>query len=104
MTTVDDCELMGPVDRAWFEMDTPENPMVIGAVFELQGPVDAAAFQKSVVERLLRYPRFRQRVDDGHGLPRWKPEPQLDFRYHISVRRLPANGFEHSLRRAIAAR
>jgi WS/DGAT/MGAT family acyltransferase len=64
--------------------------------------VDAAAFQKSVVERLLRYPRFHQRVDEAHGLPRWKREPQLDFRYHISVRRLPAGSFDRSLHRAVA--
>jgi diacylglycerol O-acyltransferase / wax synthase len=96
-------ELMAPVDRAWLEMDDPRNPMVIGALFQLEGPVDAAAFQKSVVERLLRYPRFRQRVDGNHRTPHWVDEPELDFRYHVQVHRLPAANFERALRKAVSA-
>lgn len=96
-------ELMAPVDRAWLEMDDPRNPMVIGALFQLEGPVDAAVFQKAVVERLLRYPRFRQRVDVKHRTPHWVDEPDLDFHYHVQVHRLPVDNFDRALRKAVSA-
>jgi diacylglycerol O-acyltransferase / wax synthase len=103
MADLNGIELMGPIDRAWLEMDDPRNPMVIGALFQLEGPVDAAAFQKSVVERLLRYPRFRQRVDGNHRMPHWVPEPDLDFHYHVQVHRLHSANFERELRKAVSA-
>jgi diacylglycerol O-acyltransferase len=93
---------MNAVDRAWLEMDQPGTPMVIGVVIQLDGPVDAAAFQKTLVERLLMQPRFRQRVELLHGATRWVAEGNMDFTYHIQVRRLPENGFERHLRRAVS--
>src|ERR1700757_5157075 len=68
-------EPVSAVDRAWLEMDDPCNPMVISAIFQLEGPVDAAALQKIMVERLLRYPRFSQRTDRVPGAPPWGGEP-----------------------------
>jgi WS/DGAT/MGAT family acyltransferase len=94
--------VMNAVDRAWLEMDEPGNPMVIGALLELDGPVDAAAFQQALVERLLRYPRFRQVADRSNGIPCWVSDHDLDFRYHVRVRRLPAAGFERHLRKAVS--
>ncbi|HZR35247.1 MAG TPA: wax ester/triacylglycerol synthase family O-acyltransferase [Nevskia sp.] len=101
-------EPLGAVDRAWLEMDTPCNPMVISAIFQLEGPVDAAHLQKVMVERLLRYPRFRQRIDHSQGQPRWVDEKDLDYRYHVHVRRLPrpqggGGAGERELRKAISA-
>jgi WS/DGAT/MGAT family acyltransferase len=95
--------MMNPVDRAWLEMDEPGNPMVISALFQLDGPVDAALFQKTLVERLLRYSRFRQRIDGTNGQPCWKTDADLDFSYHVQVRRLPEGHFERHLARAISA-
>ena len=94
---------MNAIDRAWLEMDEPGNPMVISAIFQLEGPVDAAKLQQELVERLLRYPRFRQKVRDGRGAPCWVEDEHLDFRYHVAVRRLPAAGFARELRKAISA-
>ena len=96
-------EPISAVDRAWLEMDEPCNPMVISAIFQLEGPVDAAALQKIMVERLLRYPRFRQRVDYSQGAPLWVYEKDLDYRYHVHVRRLPQSAGERELRKAISA-
>jgi len=94
--------VMNTVDRAWLEMDQPGNPMVIGALLELDGPVDAAGFQQALVERLLRYPRFRQVADRSGGVPCWAGGHELDFRYHVRVRRLPAAGFERQLFKAVS--
>ena len=96
-------EPISAVDRAWLEMDDPCNPMVISAIFQLEGPVDAANLQKVMVERLLRYPRFSQRVDHSQGPARWVDEQHLDYRYHVHVRRLPEGSGERELRKAISA-
>jgi diacylglycerol O-acyltransferase len=96
-------EPISAVDRAWLEMDDPCNPMVISAIFQLEGPVDAAALQKTMVERLLRYQRFSQRVDYSQGAARWVPEKSLDYRYHVHVRRLGPGAGERELRKAISA-
>ena len=96
-------EPMSAVDRAWLDMDDPCNPMVISAIFQLEGPVDAANLQKVMVERLLRYPRFHQRVDRSQGTPRWVTDKNLDFRHHVHVRRLPHGANQRELRKAISA-
>ena len=103
MTEYSMSEPMSAVDRAWLDMDDPCNPMVISAIFQLEGPVDAANLQKVMVERLLRYPRFRQRVDRSQGAPRWVTEKNLDFHHHVHVRRLPHGANERELRKAISA-
>src|ERR1700757_3215920 len=96
-------EPISAVDRAWLEMDDPCNPMVISAVFQLEGPVDAARLQKTMVERLLRYPRFRQRVERVPGAPLWVDELSLDFSYHVVVKRMAPGAGERELRKAISA-
>jgi WS/DGAT/MGAT family acyltransferase len=96
-------EPMSAVDRAWLDMDDPCNPMVISAIFQLEGPVDAANLQKVMVERLLRFPRFSQRVDRSQGAPRWVADRNLDYRNHVHVRRLPAGAKDRDLRKAISA-
>lgn len=103
MTHADIKTLMSPVDRAWLQMDEPGNPMVLSALFQLDGPVDAAEFQKALVERLLLYPRFRQRVTGAGSTSCWQDAPDLDFGYHVQVRRLPERDFERQLHKAVSA-
>jgi WS/DGAT/MGAT family acyltransferase len=94
--------LMSAVDRAWLEMDQPGNPMVIGALFQLEGPVDAAALQRELVERLLRYPRFCQAAVLVGGQQCWCDGAELDYRYHVQVRRLSERDFERRLRKSVS--
>jgi len=103
MTVLQHAERMSAVDRAWLEMDDPHNPMIVSAIFQLEGPVDAARLQKVMVERLLRYPRFRQCVDRTFRIPRWIEEADLDYRYHVHVRRLPRGASVAELRKAISS-
>jgi len=103
MTEQQISEPMSAVDRAWLDMDDPCNPMVISAIFQLEGPVDAANLQKVMVERLLRFPRFRQRVDRSQGAPRWVTDRNLDYSHHVHVRRLPHGAKDRELRKAISA-
>lgn len=82
-------ERMTPVDRAWLEMDEPRNPMVVSAVIELEGVASVTAFGRTMVERLIRYPRFLERPDDARQPPRWTPDKDFNLGYHLHVRRLP---------------
>ncbi|WP_420427257.1 WS/DGAT domain-containing protein [Algiphilus sp.] len=75
------------VDRAWLEMDTPHQPMVISAVLEFAAGVEPDALLHRFVDTLMRYPRFRQRADDHHSPARWVNAGALDWAYHVHVQR-----------------
>ncbi|SER15467.1 acyltransferase, WS/DGAT/MGAT [Solimonas aquatica] len=95
--------LMSSVDRAWLEMDEPHNPMVVAAIFQLDGG-DAATLGKTIVQRLLRYPRFRQRADDRRKPPLWIESEAPDLDYHLHLRRLGGDeDADTQLRQAIAS-
>jgi WS/DGAT/MGAT family acyltransferase len=95
-------ELMSSVDYAWLEMDEPRNPMVVAGLIEFDGKVDIGLLKTTIVERLLRYPRFRQRADDTHSPPLWIRDDELDLDYHVHVVRLRKDTTEKQLRDAVA--
>ncbi len=94
-------EPMDPVDRAWLEMDTPHNPMVVSAILEFEDVADPAALAQALVERTLREPRFRQRVVDDDGY-HWVEDDAPHLGYHVHTRRLEGPS-DMELRAAIAA-
>ena len=47
-------EPMSPVDRAWLEMDTPLNPMVVASILEFDHVADPEALRRALVEKTLR--------------------------------------------------
>ena len=55
-------EPMSSVDRAWLMMDDPTNPMVINGFWIFEKPLQYEHVLAVLEERLLIYPRFRQRV------------------------------------------
>ena len=78
-------EVMSAVDRAWLEMDSPGNPMVVNALIDFAPPLDPEALRAELLVRLLRYPRFRQRADDAHAPPRWVEDGELLADYHAHI-------------------
>ena len=84
-------ERLATVDAAWLNMDAPHNRMVITAVIELGDVVDPERFSKLIEQRLVvRYPRFRQRIDTGSlGEHRWVEDEQFDLRAHVHRIGLP---------------
>lgn len=103
MTTAATAEPMSSVDRAWLEMDGPRNPMVVSAIIELEAVASVASFARAMVERLLRYPRFRDRPEVKAGLPRWVPDQDFLGAYHLHILRQPARDGEAALHSAIEA-
>lgn len=95
-------EPMSAVDRAWLEMDDPHNPMVVSAVMELSEVDDVEALARHVVDRLLGYRRFRQRVDDSRSPPVWRDDDELLMPYHVRIFHLAEDSPEHDLRHAVA--
>lgn len=81
------------VDAAWLHMEEPTSMAMITGVIMFDEPVDFAALKKLVKDRLLRVPRFRQRVREprfGIGTPRWEPDPHFDLDAHLHRIALPA--------------
>jgi WS/DGAT/MGAT family acyltransferase len=81
------------VDAAWLHMDEPRSMAVIVGVIMFDKPLDFASLKKLVRERLLRVPRFCQRVREplfGVGLPQWEKDPHFDLDAHLHRIALPA--------------
>ena len=55
-------ERMSKVDTAWLRMDSPSNLMMILGVWIIKPAVSFEAVCQRIEERLLKYPRFGQKV------------------------------------------
>lgn len=102
-TVVDlpETEFMGPVDRAWLEMDSHHNPMVMVGILEMSGIDRSRDVARVLVERLIRHPRFLQ-VADGSLQPAvWRADKALNLSYHVHVHRQVETPNHAALMRAI---
>ena len=95
-------ECMDPVDITWLRLDRPNNRMVIVGLLMLAGPVDVGRLERTLAERLLVYPRFRQRIEFGVTGTWWRDDPEFDIARHIKRIRLPAPGGRRELERFVA--
>jgi WS/DGAT/MGAT family acyltransferase len=85
----DTAERMTRVDHAWLRMDNDVNLMMIVGVWLLQPAVSYEALCRRVEERLLQYPRFRQKVVEDMLGAHWVPDEDFDIRHHVVVEKLP---------------
>jgi WS/DGAT/MGAT family acyltransferase len=76
-------EALSVVDTAWLRMDRPANLMMICGMMMLDGRVDLQHFKDVIRTRMLCFHRFRQRVADARGKPRWELDPGFDLDWHI---------------------
>ena len=87
---------MSNVDKAWLEMDSPANLMIINGVMLFDEVIDFEKFTSILQERLVgRFARFRQRIVEsppGAGRLYWENDPYFDIRSHIRHIALPAPG------------
>jgi WS/DGAT/MGAT family acyltransferase len=82
---------MTRVDTAWLRMDSPENLMMIVGVWLLEPRVTVEAVRARVAERLLAYPRFRQRVEQDAMGANWVEDGAPDLSWHVTSETLPRN-------------
>lgn len=100
-------ELVGPVDGAWLRMDQPSNPMVITSMLVFDGPVDHGELRRLLETKLLRNPRFVQRVDQPR-VPffpaHWEPDPRFELDAHLVRAKLGPDAGEAELRTLVSER
>ncbi len=85
-------ERMSGVDRAWLRMDSARNPMVIVGLFAFAEPLAFGRLSRLFAQRLLRYRRFRQRVDEDLAGHWWVDDPSFRLANHLKKSRLDQAG------------
>ena len=85
----DAAERMSKVDTAWLRMDSPTNLMMIVGVWIIKPGVSYQAVSQRIEERLLKYPRFGQRVVLDTIGALWVKDRDFDIRRHVVVEKLP---------------
>lgn len=81
---------MAPADAAWLRMDRPTNLMVVNSVMWFDDPLDGDALRAVLQERFVdRFPPFRQRAVEDHGIW-WEDAEDFDLEDHLHAVTLPA--------------
>jgi WS/DGAT/MGAT family acyltransferase len=96
-------ERMSRVDNAWLRMDNDVNLMMIVGVWLLQPALRYEQVCRRIEQRLLQYPRFRQKVVQDLLGARWVDDDGFDITRHV-VRELLPRKRGQSQRAALQAR
>src|SRR5205807_1365274 len=83
------------VDAAWLRMEDPTNLMMVTGVLFFEDRLDPQRLRHVLEERLLGFPRFRQRVEEpplGLGPPLWVSDDRFDLDAHLHRVALPEPG------------
>lgn len=100
-------ERMSKVDTAWLRMDSSSNLMMINGVWTLLPGISWEDLCERVQQRLLQYPRFRQRVVEDAAGATWVEDRHFDLSAHVLREKLPrpqGAGKGHSMQRALQDR
>ena len=81
-------ERMSKVDTAWLRMDSESNLMMIVGVWILKPGITHQALCDRVEERLLKYPRFTQRVVPDAAGATWVTDHQFDITRQVVIEKL----------------
>ena len=93
-------QLLGPVDSAFWFLDTPETPMNIGSVLIFDGQIDFEMIVNLIDSRLHQAPLYMQKVISAPlnlGEPIWIYDREFHIFNHVFRRRLSAPGDEQQL-------
>lgn len=85
-------EPLSVVDAAWLRMDRPTNLMMICGMMMFAERLDLRQLREVVRTRMLCFHRFRQRVVERGGNPRWETDPDFDLDWHVRRIALAAGG------------
>ncbi|HEY7201851.1 MAG TPA: wax ester/triacylglycerol synthase domain-containing protein, partial [Candidatus Dormibacteraeota bacterium] len=80
------------IDAAWLRMEDPTNLMMVTGVLLFDGRLQPGRLRSVIEERLLAFPRFRQRVAEppfGVGMPSWVADERFDLDAHLHHVALP---------------
>ncbi len=82
-------ERMSKVDTAWLRMDSDSNLMMIVGVWVTKPGLPVAELKQRVEDRLLKYPRFKQRVVEDAAGASWVDDTAFDVDRHVVIETLP---------------
>jgi diacylglycerol O-acyltransferase len=82
-------ERMTRVDNAWLRMDNDVNLMMIVGVWLLQPGIGYEALCERIGDRLLKYPRFRQKVVEDTFGSSWVVDEDFEIQRHVVREKLP---------------
>ncbi len=88
-------ERMSKVDTAWLRMDNPSNLMMIVGVWIIKPGVSYQDVSQRIEERLLKYPRFGQRVQQDAAGASWVMDQDFNIERHVVLEKLPATAKIH---------
>lgn len=97
----DRLDFLGPVDTAFYYVDTPKTPMNIGGITIFEGKIPFEDFFKFIDSRIYEIPLYQKRIVQApYSLthPRWMYDPAFDTRNHVFQHELDAPGDETQLR------
>ena len=89
-------ERMTKVDTAWLRMDSESNLMMIVGVWIMTPSITHAALCQRIEERLLKYPRFTQRVVQDSAGATWVKDAKFDIAQQVVVEKLGTNSKRHT--------
>ena len=95
-------EGMSRVDTAWLRMDSDVNLMMIVGVWLLDRPLPLQVVRQRVADKLLKYPRFGQRVVHDAVGSHWEDDPHFELERHVltaSLDRRAGESERHALQR-----
>jgi WS/DGAT/MGAT family acyltransferase len=81
-------ERMSKVDTAWLRMDSPSNLMMIVGVWIIKPGLSHKAVSERIEERLLKYPRFGQRVQQDAAGATWVKDQDFLIERHVVIEKL----------------
>ncbi|MBI5668607.1 MAG: wax ester/triacylglycerol synthase family O-acyltransferase [Chloroflexi bacterium] len=94
-------QFLGPVDTAFYMVDTPETPMNIGAMTVFEGKIAFDAFLKLIEARIYQIPLYQQKVIQAPlnlGQPMWAFDPDFYVGNHVFRMTLEQPGTDEQLR------
>ena len=96
---------MSNVDKAWLEMDSATNLMIINGVMLFDDVLDFEELKGILAERFVaKYERFHQRIVVGSGgRLYWEDDPHFDIRAHVRRYALPEPGDIATLQTVVSA-
>jgi diacylglycerol O-acyltransferase / wax synthase len=93
------------VDSAWLRMDEATNRMVVTGLLVLDRPVPIAEVRRVIEQRLIRFPRFTQRIIEvggPGGVLAWEPDPAFSIDAHLFETPLPAPADQEALQALVS--
>jgi WS/DGAT/MGAT family acyltransferase len=98
--------ILGPVDTAFYYVDSRETPMNIGAVTIFDGKIDFDHFSALIDSRIHHVPLYMQKVIQAPltlGQPTWAFDPEFAIENHVFRLHLDAPGTDEDLRELAGA-